>query len=92
MHMPALQLERAIFQVRDAHLSAVAEGAALTEIDAPDWVLDMEEELEAEARADAWEEDAMYGTANEDRDYGVRASETDEFYERNDAGEYINRM
>lgn len=86
MTMTDRQLERAIFQVRDAHLSAVAEGAALDEIDVPDWVLDMEADIEAESF------DPEYEPCDEPRDYGVRPCETDEFYERNDAGEYINRM
>lgn len=36
--------------------------------------------------------DEGYEAPDDDSSYGVRPCETDEFYERNDAGEYINRM
>jgi hypothetical protein len=51
-----------------------------------------EELIEAEAGPDEVDFDESHEAPNEDRDYGVRANETDEFYARNDAGEYINRM
>lgn len=86
MTMIDLQMERAIFMVRDAYLEATAVGAHFDEIAVPDWVLDMEADIEAESF------DPEYEPCDEPRDYGVRASETDEYYERNDAGEYINRM
>ena len=48
-----------------------------------------DEELAA-AREEDHDED--YEAPDTDRDYGVRACETDEFYERNDAGEFVNRI
>jgi hypothetical protein len=45
--------------------------------------------LEAQSLADADDEaDMLYGPPNTDEDYGRRPCETDEHYERNDAGEY----
>lgn len=83
-----------IQQQEEADYSASARHDRFDGFDRGDTDYDYEAEQLARNEADEAEWDAAedFDAPDEDRDYGVRANETDEFYERNDAGEYINRM